>query len=88
MGLIIIELYSRIDNVVNSIPPVNEPIIDPNDTNRVIAMIGIDTIKHIIPQIGDNIVKAAQPEAIPFPPWKLLNIGLMCPNIEDNPIIG
>ena len=39
-------LYLRIDNVVSNILPVIAPTIDPNDTNRVIAITGIDIIKH------------------------------------------
>ena len=73
--------------IVKVIPPITDPMSEPNDTNRVMAIMGTDIIKHSIPQIGDKTIRAAHPDAIPLPPLKLLKTGHMCPYIEANPII-
>ena len=72
--------------MVRVTPPITDPMMDPNDTSRVMAIMGTDIIKHSIPQIGDKTINAAHPDAIPLPPLKLLNTGHIWPYIEDNPI--
>jgi len=61
--------------------PAVEPLIEPKDTKRVNAMIGNPIAVAINPDSGDNINKAAHPEAIPLPPLKFMYIGQLCPHI-------
>lgn len=69
-------------------PPEREPIIDPKDTYLVNIINGKEQKVAIRPDKGDSTIRADHPEAIPLPPLKFVNIGHMCPQIADNPIIG
>ena len=68
--------------------PTVEPTMEPKDTYLVVHMIGPANNIAVSPDQGESIINEAQPEAIPFPPWKPVNIGLTWPTIADRPIIG
>ena len=66
--------------------PNIEPHIEPKETYRKMIINGTPTKVASNPAQGHSIVNAAQPEAIPFPPWNLVYRGQTCPTIADSPM--
>ena len=68
--------------------PTVEPTMEPKDTYLVAPMTGAANIMAANPDQGESTINEAHPEAIPFPPWKPVNIGRTWPRIADMPIKG
>jgi len=75
-----------IANAVMNDPPTADPMIDPSETYLVTPITGAAANAAANPDHGDRTMSAAQPEAIPLPPLKLVNNGQLCPAIVASPV--